>query len=441
MRILIADDDPVSNRLLEATLQRLGHEVVAVSSGSDALSALLAEDGPRLAILDWMMPGLDGPAVCRSIRERPSPYVYVVLLTARDRREDMLSGLEAGADDFLTKPLNPVELRARLSCGQRIVESETRLLVAQAALRDEASRDLVTGLWNRRAIFEQLGRELRRATHEKRSLAVVMADLDRFKSINDSHGHATGDAVLKEAASRMRSALRDYDFIGRYGGEEFLMLLPGCDVASARDVAERVRLNVSSKPIRSEDVTLTVSVSLGVACAELGCDSAKTLIDAADAALYRAKDAGRNRAEVAGDNEPRAATGVEMKSRRILVVDDDRLTREMVRDTLEQAGFQVRTAVDGTDAFRTIPGFDPHAIVMDVIMPGENGYRVCRSIKELGSHGMDPAPKVLLLTGRRVDGEDEREGVLLRFSQADGMMYKPFEPDLLVDCIRALLAV
>jgi diguanylate cyclase (GGDEF)-like protein len=440
MRLLIADDDPVSSRLLEATLQRLGHEVVKVSNGSDALASLLADDGPRLAILDWMMPGLDGPTVCRRVRERPSPYVYLVLLTARGRHEDMIYGLDSGADDFLTKPLNPAELQARLSSGARIVESESRLLAAQEALRAEATRDHLTGLWNRRMVFGQLGREVRRANHERRTLAVVMADLDHFKSINDSHGHTAGDAVLKEAAQRMRSALRDYDFIGRYGGEEFLILLPGCDVEAARDVAERVRVNVSSEPIAAGNATVTVTVSLGVACTEPGCETANGLIEAADAALYRAKASGRNRVETADGAALRVETSVPVKNLRILVVDDDRLARKMVRDTLEEAGFQVRTAVDGTDAFRTIPGFDPHVIVMDIVMPGENGYRVCRSIKELGSHGMDPAPKVLLLTSRRVDDEAEREGVLLSFSQADGMMYKPFEPTALLDRVRELLA-
>jgi len=453
MRLLIADDDPVSSRLLEATLQRLGHDVVKVASGTDALSALLAPDGPRLAIVDWMMPGLDGPAVCRKVRERPSPYVYLVLLTSRDRREDMFQGLEAGADDFLTKPLNPVELQARLRCGERIVESESRLLAAQEVLLDEATRDHLTGLWNRRMIFEQLGRELRRATHERRSLTVVMADLDRFKSINDVHGHTAGDAVLREAAVRMRAALRDYDFIGRYGGEEFLVVLPGCDTALGCDVAERMRARVSAGPIRSGDTDLTVTVSLGVAGMGPGGDSAKAVVNAADAALYRAKALGRNRVEYACGSPaslvastahragaaPQQTPESDLRNRRILVVDDDEFARRLLRETLEGAGYQVRTAVDGNEAFHAIPGFEPDVLVMDVIMPGENGYRVCRSIKELGAHGMVPAPKVLLLTARRVDDEVERESVLLNFSQADGMMYKPFDPDLLLARVTELL--
>lgn len=298
MKILIADDDPISRRLLEATLARLGHEVLAVPDGLEALSSLLAADGPRMAILDWMMPGLDGLAVCRAVRHRTSPYAWLILLTSRDRHEDMLAGLEAGADDFLTKPLSVVELQARLRSGARVLDSQESLLAAQEALRLEAIRDHLTGLWNRRMILDQLGRELHRAAHEKRSLAVVLVDLDHFKAVNDTHGHAAGDTVLREAAARMRVALRDYDFIGRYGGEEFLILLPGCDGESARLVAERVRMRVASSPIGFGASNVSITVSLGVAWTGTSREAAASLIDAADAALYRAKALGRDRVEI-----------------------------------------------------------------------------------------------------------------------------------------------
>jgi diguanylate cyclase (GGDEF)-like protein len=284
--------------MLEATLERLGHDVVSVVDGAAALSLLLHDDGPRLAIVDWMMPGVDGLAVCRAVRERSPQYVYVILLTAQDRREDMLAGLEAGADDFLTKPFHSLELQARLRSGGRVLELQEGLLHAQEALRLEATRDHLTGLWNRRMILEHVDREIRRAAHEHRPLAVVMADVDHFKSINDSHGHTAGDAVLQEAARRFRSGMRDYDHIGRYGGEEFLLLLPGCDAASAGHVAERVRLEFAAKPIPIGDAVLSVSVSLGVAWMSGGPVAATTLIRAADEALYRAKGLGRNRVEV-----------------------------------------------------------------------------------------------------------------------------------------------
>lgn len=297
MKILIADDDAISRRLLEGTLVRLGHEVVAVEDGTQAITALLDQSGPRLAILDWMMPGADGLAVCRRIRQRPTPYVYVILLTARDRRADMVEGLDAEADDFLTKPYDAVELRARLRSGERVLDLQEHLLQAQAALRHQATHDRLTGLWNRGMILDYLKRELSRARRESKPLGVLMADLDHFKRINDDHGHGVGDVVLREVGHRMRSVLRDYDAIGRYGGEEFLLVLIGAEARVAREVAERVRAAVQADPVRDGRLELAVSASLGAACTiSVGFEPA-ALIQVADRALYRAKAAGRNRVE------------------------------------------------------------------------------------------------------------------------------------------------
>jgi two-component system, cell cycle response regulator len=297
MRILIADDDPVSRRLLEGTLVRLGHEVVAVEDGEQAIAALLAPNGPRLAILDWMMPGADGLTVCRTIRQRPSPYTYVIMLTARDQRSDMVEGLGAEADDFLTKPLDAVELTARLRSGERVLALQENLLQTQAALRHEATHDRLTGLWNRGMVLDHLNRELSRSRREKLPMAVLLADLDHFKCINDMHGHGTGDTVLREVANRMRGALRDYDALGRYGGEEFLLVLSGAEVDVAGEVAERVRTMIHAEPVRDGALDIAVSASLGMAhTTTVGFESA-VLIQAADHALYRAKAQGRNRVE------------------------------------------------------------------------------------------------------------------------------------------------
>ena len=295
MRILIADDDLVSRRLLERTLVSQGHEVTAVGDGLAAIAALLAPDGPRLAILDWMMPGATGLEVCRQVRARPAPYVYVLLLTARGRREDVVTGLDAGADDFLTKPFDALELRARLRPGERIVDLQEGLIRAREELRELAIHDSLTGLWNRGMVLEQLGRELSRSRREGKALAVAIADLDHFKKVNDTFGHAAGDAVLREAADRMRSAIRDCDSIGRYGGEEFLLVLPGCDGAAGLAVAERVRNRTADEPVRAGDALLPVTVSIGLAFTEASPVGSEALVHAADEALYRAKAAGRNR--------------------------------------------------------------------------------------------------------------------------------------------------
>jgi two-component system cell cycle response regulator len=301
VRILIADDDALSRRVLELTLRRLGHEPVIVTNGTDAQEALLCPDGPRLAILDWMMPGADGLSVCRAVRRRVGPYVYVVLLTARDRQEDMVVALEADVDDFLTKPLDAGELQARLRSGERLLTLQENLLQAQEALRHQAealrhqaTHDDLTGLWNRAMVRDNLMTELSRGKRAGKPVAVVLADLDHFKNVNDTHGHAAGDAILREAAARMRLALRTYDSIGRYGGEEFLIVLPSCDTDAAVDVAERARVCVAA-PMRIGDVDMPLSVSLGVASTRTAPEDPDGLIQAADDALYRAKAGGRNR--------------------------------------------------------------------------------------------------------------------------------------------------
>jgi two-component system cell cycle response regulator len=299
VRILIADDDPVSRRLLEATLVRLGHEVIAVADGHQAQDELLRHGGPRLAILDWVMPKADGLEVCKAIRKRSATYVYVILLTTRDKREDMVEALDAEADDFLTKPFDVVELGARLRSGERVLGLQEELIKAHEALHHEAMHDRLTTLWNRGRILDQLGRELIRARREHRPLAVAIADIDNFKQINDTQGHQAGDDVLRQVAERMSALRGERDCIGRYGGEEFLIVLPGCDLNAARGMAERLRLAVSTDPIHSGDFSLNVSVSFGIAATDRCDEQPAVLIHAADEGLYRAKAFGRNRVEAA----------------------------------------------------------------------------------------------------------------------------------------------
>ena len=298
MRILIADDDPVSRHVLEGTLYKLGYEVSVFTDGTQAVRALVATDGPRLAILDWMMPGPDGLEVCRRVRDTAPHYVYIIILTSRDRREDILAAYDAEADDFLTKPFEIVELRARLRSGERVLALQERLLAIQEALRHEATRDSLTGLWNRRMILEQLNREFHRASRDGEALAVTVADLDHFKEVNDRHGHVIGDAVLRAASDRMRSVLRSYDFIGRYGGEEFLIILPACEPGLALSIAERARRAMGAMPLAVDGKDIHVTVSLGVACTSKATSDPAALIHAADQALYRAKAAGRDRVEI-----------------------------------------------------------------------------------------------------------------------------------------------
>jgi two-component system, cell cycle response regulator len=291
MRILIADDDPVSLLLLESTLAEWGYQVTAARDGIEAWEALRGALAPPIAVIDWIMPGLDGIEVCRKVRhESEAPYVYLIMLTGKTEKSDIVQGMEAGADDYLSKPFDEQELQVRLRAGRRIVE-------LQEALRAQATRDALTGVWNRGAILEILERELKRSVREGTSVGVVLADIDHFKRINDTLGHLAGDAALSEVATRMGAALRPYDALGRYGGEEFLIVLPGCDPAGTLAVAERVRTRISGTPVHSPGGVVAVTVSLGAATTEHWSNiDSLAVIRLADVALYRAKSEGRNRA-------------------------------------------------------------------------------------------------------------------------------------------------
>ncbi|MGL5098154.1 MAG: GGDEF domain-containing response regulator [Planctomycetia bacterium] len=297
MKILVADDDPVYRRLLEATLAGWGYEVHLAEDGAAALAALTSPDAPTLAVLDWMMPKLDGVQVCRELRGRSfSKYTYHLLLTAKTRKWDLVEALREGADDFMFKPFDPSELEARLFAGRRILELQDRHLADREVLRLQATRDHLTSLWNHRAVMEILEQEFDRATCDHGCLAVVMADLDHFKQINDTHGHLAGDAVLRAVGERLTARLRSHDAVGRYGGEEFLIVLPGRDADDVRKFAARLKDRIRSEPVSIGDRAVGVTASLGAAVYDgRGATDVPSLLKAADAALYRAKREGRDR--------------------------------------------------------------------------------------------------------------------------------------------------
>ena len=294
---MIAEDSAVSRHLLHSTLKHWGYEVTAVADGDQAWKQFEAGDAPNLAILDWMMPGLTGPEVCRRIRNRSHyVYPYLLLLTSRNEKQDLVEGMDAGADDYITKPFDQLELKARLRAGTRILDLQAELLAAKEALREQATRDALTSLWNRPAILDALTRNLARAERERTPVAVALLDLDHFKLINDTHGHLAGDAVLREASRRIRSVIRGYDAAGRYGGEEFLVVLPGCDENRALSHAEPIRECLAANPVRFGHIEIEVTASLGVTAVEDARDvRPDDLIHAADDALYDAKRGGRNR--------------------------------------------------------------------------------------------------------------------------------------------------
>ena len=299
--ILVADDSAIFRDMLEKMLAEWGYPTIVVTDGQQAWDLLRQENGPRLALLDWMMPGMEGAEVCRrvraSIRDR---YIYIMLLSVRADLEDVVKGMESGADDYIVKPFQVDELHARLRAGRRVLALQEELVEAREALREQATRDGLTGLWNRTAIFEILQNELARSGRSGEPLTVLMADLDGFKPVNDHFGHMAGDAVLRQVAARMRASVRRYDAVGRYGGEEFLMVLPGCELAGGLLLAERIRDAIGCESFRAGDAELKLTCSLGAACATPpAVPHADDLVREADAALYRAKGQGRDRVEAA----------------------------------------------------------------------------------------------------------------------------------------------
>lgn len=301
MKILIADDDRVSLMMMRRMLVQSGYDVSTVCNGVDAVDSVIQENGPRLLLLDWMMPNLNGLEVCRAIRAHShGRYVYIVLLTAKDSKADLITGLEAGADDFLTKPCHPEELQARLRAGHRILRLEDVLVEAREEMRFRATHDALTRLLNRGAIVQSLSDHLRDAK-TLNPFAVVLCDIDHFKQINDTYGHPIGDEVLQAVATRLGGLRLRSDELGRFGGEEFMLLLHNVTPEGLDALGTNICDSICSTPIETTAGNLSVSVSAGI-LAMTGpgeCLDVDEILTRTDQLLYQAKKEGRNRA-VAG---------------------------------------------------------------------------------------------------------------------------------------------
>lgn len=302
MKVLIADDDRITRMLVKSYLNKWGYESLEAEDGEQAWQ-ILQEESPHLVVMDWMMPKMDGPDLCRRLRALCGDdcYYYIILLTSRDSKEDIINGLNAGADDYITKPFMPQELEMRLRVGKRILELQQSLQESLEAQRYQAQHDPLTGFLNHVEILKTLEQELSRTERQGDRLTVMMGDLDHFKKVNDTFGHLAGDAVLVEVARRIRNDLRIYDAVGRYGGEEFLMVLPGCTPDEAELVADRILNSISSQPVLLRDSVIPVTISLGLAFNKVnGHTDLNEIVQAADTAMYHAKQNGRNRYEIMG---------------------------------------------------------------------------------------------------------------------------------------------
>jgi len=300
LRVLVAVHADAGEKVARAVVSSQGHEAVSAGDGDTVWSVLRTSDAPELVLLDAGLPGLDWPELCRRIRGQECqvrPTTYVVLLNASREQAELVPSMQAGPDDCLIEPLEVTELELRLRAAARTVAAEADLQATRDNLRLHSTHDELTGAWNRPAMLDALAVEVIRAQREGAPLGVLMVDLDNFKEINDGHGHLAGDAVLREVAQRMIQVVRPYDCIGRYGGDEFVAVLPRCSGREALALAERLRQAVGSREIVTPQGTISVTLSIGATCQELGVPATmQALLHAADGALYLAKANGRDRA-------------------------------------------------------------------------------------------------------------------------------------------------
>jgi two-component system, cell cycle response regulator len=295
MKILVADDDLTSRSMLKAVLLKWGYDPIVAVDGNEAWEVMQNTDSLHLAILDWVMPGKTGPEICELLRAKEFAIPpYIILLTSKTSKADIVTGLDLGANDFISKPYDIDELQARIRVGVRMVTLQAALVETKNALAHQSTHDPLTGILNRRAILDNLSTELDRTRRKNLTLSVGLCDIDFFKKVNDTYGHQAGDDVLCSFVEAIQNSVRPYDLIGRYGGEEFLLVVPESTGLKEEGIYERVRSSIADNKISTRAGEISITVSIGV-FASTGKETVDEIIAAADEALYKAKDSGRNK--------------------------------------------------------------------------------------------------------------------------------------------------
>jgi len=297
--VLVVDDSPVYRKLVEQVLESQPFRLHFARNGCEALQ-LYQEYSPSIVLTDWMMPDFSGPELCQRIRaDESKPYTYVILMTSNTEKGNVVKGLQAGADDYLTKPFDPGEMLARIGVGRRIIDLNRELAAKSVKLEEAARTDPLTGLPNRRAIEEWAFKQLRGAARHGFSLWVVIGDIDSFKTINDTFGHDAGDIVIKTFAEQLKRCTRISDICGRLGGDEFLLVLTHVESEKIEAAINRFREQFAALSFPFQGRSASVTASFGIAgCLGKEMPEFSALMRKADQMLYEAKRAGRNQVRV-----------------------------------------------------------------------------------------------------------------------------------------------
>ena len=465
LRVLLVDDDPAALRLITKFLGGAGYDVMTAANGMEALE-IDRTWAPQIVITDWLMPDVDGLELCRRLRANEEVgFVYVIVLSAQSEKERVVEALEAGADDFVLKPFSSQELLAHVRAGDRIARLESKLVergrevsranaqlaAANDRLRIAATSDELTGLANRREGLARLADHWAVAQRRGEALSCIVVDIDHFKQINDRHGHPTGDAVLRAVAATLQKATRRGEPICRVGGEEFLVICPGSPAALAAQGAERLRLALESHPITSNAIHVPVTISLGVAERTPAMAGPDDLLKAADEMLYLAKATGKNRVcaaggcpalagvaegrgELAEQPSDTSVAGVSGSPARVLVVDDDRLTRTLCRRLIEREGYTVWEASDGLEALEEVYRCSPDVIVLDAMMPRLDGLECARRLKADAATRDIP----IIMLSAAGDSADIESGLR---AGADEYVTKPIKPREFALRVRSMVCL
>lgn len=302
MDVLVADDERISRVVIERTLKEEGYNVRSCKNGLEAYN-LIKENIFRIAVIDWVMPEMDGITLCKKIRKLKSQrYIYVIIITSKSKKQDIVKALDAGADDYISKPFNRDEFLSRIKVGVRLIETHDKLIKSQRELIKLVREDSLTTLLNRRAFLDESLNDIERAVREQSNVSAIIIDLDNFKSINEKYTNQTGDKLLYEIARRLKNSCRPYDKLGRYAGEEFIVLLPNTEIDQASKIAKRIRSAIKDKPFLMDGSQIQLTACLGVSMlmpkSKMKDSQLDELIKKTEVALNRAKQQGSNKIAV-----------------------------------------------------------------------------------------------------------------------------------------------